>query len=90
MILAKSLKIVKNSALHQVVEHQKISLILITFYFFHGHSILGTRGSSGHLEKITTVNNGNFTKKCGISKIICDTACRVIYLNTRKRLILKG
>ena len=66
MILAKSLKIVKNSALHQVIEHQKIPLTYITFYFFNGHLNSRTRGSSGHLEKITTVNNGNFTKKCGI------------------------
>ena len=55
MILAKSLKIVKNSALHQVIEHQKIPLTYITFYFFNGHLISRTRGSSGHLEKITTV-----------------------------------
>ena len=52
--------------------------------------ILRTLGSSGHLEKIPTENNENFTEKCGISKIICDTACRAIYLNTRTRLILKG
>ena len=35
-----------------------------------------TRSSSGHLEKIPTENNENFTKNCGISKIICDTTCR--------------
>ena len=34
-----------------------------------------TRSSSGHLEKISTENNENFTQKCGISKIICDTTC---------------
>ena len=42
-----------------------------------------TRGSSGHSEKIPTENNENFTKKCGLSKIICDTTCRAIYLNTK-------
>ena len=34
-----------------------------------------TRSSSGHLEKISTENNENFTYKCGITKIICDTTC---------------
>ena len=57
----------------------------------HGQNLISrTRGSSGHLEKIPTENNENFTKKGGISKIICDTACRAIYLNTRTRLRLKG
>ena len=40
--------------------------------------------------KIPTENNENFTKRCGISKIICDTASHAIYLNTRLRLRLKG
>ena len=35
-----------------------------------------THSSSGHLKKIPTENNENFTKKCGISKIISDTTCR--------------
>ena len=34
------------------------------------------RSSSGHIKKAPTENNENFTKKCGISKIICDTTCR--------------
>ena len=42
------------------------------------------------LKKIPTESNENFTKKCGISKIICDTASPAIYLNTRLRLRLKG
>ena len=51
--------------------------------WLHGQNLISrTRGSSEH--------NENFIKKCGISKIICDTACRAIYLNTRTRLILKG
>ena len=39
----------------------------------HGQNLISrTHGSSGHLEKIPAENNENFTKKCGISKIICD------------------
>ena len=34
------------------------------------------RSSSGRIKKAPTENNENFTKKCGISKIICDTTCR--------------
>ena len=57
----------------------------------HGQNLISrTRGSSGHLEKIPTEKNENFTKKYGLSKIICDTASRAIYLNTRLRLRLKG
>ena len=40
--------------------------------------------------RFPTENNENFTKKCGISELICDTASRAIYLNTRLRLRLKG
>ena len=59
--------------------------------FDNGQNLIScARGSDGHLEKILTGNNENFTKKCGISKIICDTASRAIYLNTRLRLRLKG
>ena len=57
----------------------------------HGQNLISrTHGSSGHLEKIPKENNENFTKKCGMSKIICDTASRAIYLSTRLRLRLKG
>ena len=58
-------------------------IVELTLQHFHGQNLISRmHGSSGH--------NENFTKKCGISKIICDTACRAIYLNTRTRLILKG
>ena len=66
-------------------------IVELTLQHFHGQNLISRmHGSSGHLEKIATENNENFTKKCGISKIICDTACHAIYLNTRTRLILKG
>ena len=37
----------------------------VTYADVSQNFISRTRGSSGHLEKIPTVNNGNFTKKCG-------------------------
>ena len=57
----------------------------------HSQNLISrTRGSSGHFEKIPTESNKHFTKKCGISKVICDTTSRAIYLDTRLRLRLTG
>ena len=62
------------------------------FWSLHGQNLISrTRGTSGHLEKFPTVlNKGNFTTKCGINKIICNTACCAMYLETSTRLRLKG
>ena len=62
------------------------------FWSLHGQNLISrTRGTSGHLEKFPTVlNKGNFTTKCGINKIICNTACCAMYLETSSRLRLKG
>ena len=76
------------------VQHSWKLFLYITFQNENSLSwpdfISFTPGSCGHLEKIPTENNENFTKKCGISKIICDIASRAIYLNTRLQLRLKG
>ena len=78
---------------HTLFNHLQTSLprCTKTILCLHGQNLISrTRGSGGHLEKIPTENNEKFTKKCGISKIICDTAYRAIYLNTRTPLIMKG
>ena len=38
----------------------------------------------------TVLNKGNFTTKCGINKIICNTACCAMYLETSTHLRLKA
>ena len=61
---------------------------LDSYLHFHGQNLISrTRGSSGQFQQKTMkILQRNVWY---ISKIICDTACRAIYLNTKLRLRLK-